>query len=103
VNGIPVRFVVDTGASIVVLRPEDARRAGLAPRAADYTQEANAASGTLLLAPVSIRSLAVGSHVANEVDAAVGDDAMDVSLLGMSYLSRAGRITIEQGRLTIGG
>ena len=47
VNGAPVRFLVDTGASLVFLTPDDARAAGLTPRDLDYTQRVDTCNGTV--------------------------------------------------------
>ena len=41
VDGTPVRFLVDTGASAIILRPEDAKRIGLRPRERNFTQAPN--------------------------------------------------------------
>ena len=45
VNGAPVRFVIDTGASGVVLSPDDARRAGIDPASLKFASPAETANG----------------------------------------------------------
>ena len=88
VNGALIRFVVDTGASMVALSPDDARAAGLQVIAQDFTLHANTANGTARVAPVTLRALGLGQFTANEVPAVVVEQPMRTSLLGMSFLTR---------------
>ncbi len=85
VNGARIRFLVDTGASLVALTPHDARRAGIAVGDADG--RAMAAGGEIAFAPVTIDRLALGPIEARGVRGAVAD-RLPVSLLGQSFLSR---------------
>ncbi|HVM78351.1 MAG TPA: TIGR02281 family clan AA aspartic protease [Stellaceae bacterium] len=88
VNGALIRFVVDTGASMVALSPDDARAAGLQVIAQDFTLRANTANGIARVAPVTLRALGLGQFTANEVPAIVVEQPMQISLLGMSFLAR---------------
>lgn len=88
VNGISLRFMVDTGATSVVLPSSDARRAGInylaAPRA--ITQTAN---GLIPVYTLKLDTLKVGDIEANNVDAIVVEgDQLPIALLGMSFLNR---------------
>src|SRR3954466_4129647 len=66
VNGAPVRFLVDTGASNVSLTPADARRLGLDPQALVYDQRVSTAAGDSPAARVTLTSVSVnGVRVAN--------------------------------------
>ncbi|MEP2717499.1 TIGR02281 family clan AA aspartic protease, partial [Pseudophaeobacter sp.] len=60
VNGAPVDFLVDTGASEVVLTAEDARRAGIDPENLAYLGRANTANGEVRTASVRVEELALG-------------------------------------------
>jgi aspartyl protease family protein len=53
VNGAPIRLLVDTGASMVALAPEDARAAGIDPRALVFNGLVNTANGTARMAAVT--------------------------------------------------
>lgn len=88
VNGTPVRFMIDTGATSVALSPRDAARIGLHPAAHEFTMRASTANGIVRLAPVSLREVRLGSFSAYDVEAAVNRAPMAVSLLGMSLLQR---------------
>lgn len=101
INGAPVRFIVDTGASSVVLTREDARRVGLDPGRLDYTRIANTANGTVRGAPVTLDEVRFGGTVERNLRAVVNGGDLFSSLLGMDYLDRFRRITVEGDTLTL--
>ncbi|MGO8918416.1 MAG: TIGR02281 family clan AA aspartic protease [Stellaceae bacterium] len=101
VNGAPVRFLVDTGASMVALTPADARAAGLADAASGDRLTINTAHGAATAAQASLRSLRLGQLELADVPAVVMDNALPVSLLGMSFLGRLEGYRIRDGILTI--
>ncbi|MDH3229089.1 MAG: TIGR02281 family clan AA aspartic protease [Alphaproteobacteria bacterium] len=88
VNGRPVRFLVDTGASDIVLSPADARRLGFRSSALTFNRVYETANGVGRGAPVVLDSVAVGAIRFREVSASVNDAAMSDSLLGLSFLDR---------------
>jgi len=88
VNGARLWFLVDTGASGVVLSADAARRARISPSRSDYTQRASTANGTVRMAPVSLRELRVGDLRMRDVAGSVNEAEMPLSLLGMSFLNR---------------
>lgn len=100
VEGTRVEFLVDTGASRVVLSPRDARRIGFDVDKLAFTQSFNTANGTVRGAPVRLERVRVGSIVLDDVTASVNGAAMERSLLGMSFLSRLSGYSVENGVLT---
>ncbi|UWR23842.1 TIGR02281 family clan AA aspartic protease [Sulfitobacter sp. S190] len=100
-NDTPVRFVVDTGASEMVLTRADAARAGLDPDSLNYIGVANTANGQVRTAPVSIGTVRLGDVTDTNVRASVNSGDMNGSLLGMGYLERWGRIEIANGELVL--
>jgi len=88
VEGTPIRFLVDTGATGVVLSPSDARRIGLRVRNRDYTREAQTANGIVRTAPVRLSDIRIGPLTVRGVEATVNERPMGISLLGMTFLSR---------------
>lgn len=101
VNGAPIDFVVDTGATDMVLGREDARRAGIAPEELTYLGSAVTANGTVRTARVRLDSVALGPIEDEGLSAVVTDGDLAGSLLGMGYLRLFGRIEIENGTLVL--
>ncbi|WP_425100046.1 retropepsin-like aspartic protease family protein [Tropicibacter sp. S64] len=101
INGAQTRFVVDTGASGVVLTREDAERAGLDTKDLAFYSEAMTANGAVRTAPVRLDQVALGPFTDRGVQAFVNAGEMDTSLLGMTYLQRFSRIEIANGRLVL--
>ena len=101
VNGVNVRFVIDTGASSIALGPRDAERVGIDPANLAYIGEAQTANGTVQTAPVRLDSVAIGDIRDEGVPAMVLRTDLDQSLMGMSYLSRFARVSIEGNRLVL--
>lgn len=100
VNGAPVRFLVDTGASLVALTPEDAHAAGLASGSGERLTMSTA-NGAATATRASLRRLRVDQLELEDVDAVVMDDGLPVSLLGVSFLGRLGGYSIRNGILTL--
>ncbi|MDX8349777.1 TIGR02281 family clan AA aspartic protease [Cognatiyoonia sp. IB215446] len=100
-NDVPIRFVVDTGASQVVLSQDDARRIGIDPDTLSYFGAAQTANGVVRTASVEIASVAIGPMQDRNVPAVVNGGAMDESLLGMTYLGLYDRIEIANGELVL--
>lgn len=101
VNDAPVEFVVDTGATNMVLTQKDARAAGLDPATLNYFGRANTANGQVQTAPVVLKSVRLGEITDHDVPATVNRAPMGQSLLGMGYLERWGQIEITQGTLRL--
>lgn len=101
VNGVPVRFVVDTGASQIALRRRDARRVGVDPDSLAYTGQARTANGLVGTAPVILDSVEIGQIRDEGVPAVVIDAELDRSLLGMSYLRLFSRVSFEGDLLVL--
>jgi aspartyl protease family protein len=95
INGQPLRFLVDTGASGIVLARDDAAAVGIDPDRLNYVGRATTANGTVATAPVRLGLVRLGEMTDTNVRAHVSGGGLDVSLLGMSYLDRFARIEIE--------
>jgi len=101
VNGMPVRFMIDTGASDIVLSPDDARRAGLNPDTLKYSTFASTANGGVAGALVTLDSLKIGNITLSHIPASVNGKWMSESLLGMSFLRRLKGYRVEGNRLVL--
>lgn len=100
VNGQPVQFMADTGASYMVLSERDARSLGIDPGSLTYLGRAMTANGPVQTARVRLPQVALGPFTDTDVPAYVTDGEMDISLLGMDYLGQFS-IGIEQGQMTL--
>jgi aspartyl protease family protein len=101
INGADLRFVVDTGATDMVLTQSDATRAGLNPDQLSYLGRANTANGEVKTAFVRLDTVALGDVTDRNVSAVVNGGEMEQSLLGMGYLQRWGRIEIANSELIL--
>ncbi len=96
-----MRFLIDTGASDIVLAPEDARRIGIDMGALTYSRSYQTANGLGEGAPLRIDSLRMGPIWLTDVPASVNRAPMDTSLLGMSFLRQIGSFEIEGRRMRL--
>lgn len=101
INGADVDFLVDTGATDVVLTQADARKVGLNLNALDYSQQASTANGIVQIAPVRLDRVTLGDIVDTDFPASVNGGQMDGSLLGMAYLERFRSIEIKDNALVL--
>ncbi len=101
INGEPVEFLIDTGASAMVLTHRDAERAGLILNDLVYSGRAMTANGEVRTASVKLDRVELGPVLDRNVRAWVNEGEMDQSLLGMSYLQRWDRIEITDGALVL--
>lgn len=102
VNGRSIDVMVDTGASMVALTWEDAERAGIFVRDADFKGTASTANGKARYAPVVIDRIAIGDVIVRNVHGAVMERGkLTTTLLGMSFLGKLDRAEMRAGRLIL--
>lgn len=87
INGGAVRFLVDTGASMVSMGASEARRLGI-NYLAGKRGAAQTANGVARIYKVTLDNLTLGEVRVSHVDATIGEMDMPFVLLGMSFLSR---------------
>jgi len=87
INGKPVRFVVDTGATVVALPASEAVRLGI-----DYRKgrpgSTRTAGGVVPVYRMVFDTVKVGGIELRSVEGVVIEQGLDIALLGMSFLSR---------------
>jgi aspartyl protease family protein len=87
INGNPVRFLVDTGATVVALPAAEAIRLGI-----DYRKGqpgmSSTAGGVVPTYRVRFDTVRLGEIEVNGVDGVVLEQGLDIALLGMSFLNR---------------
>jgi aspartyl protease family protein len=87
VNGTPVRFLVDTGATTVALPASDAVRLGIDYRKGELGMSSTA-GGLVPVYRVRLDSVRLGSIELTGVEGVVLEKGLDIALLGMSFLNR---------------
>ena len=87
IGNTPVDFMVDTGATNIILSMRDAARLGIDPASLSFADEAQTANGTVMTAPVQLNDVALGPWRDGSLPAWVSSGATESSLLGMDYLS----------------
>ncbi|MCI5097546.1 MAG: TIGR02281 family clan AA aspartic protease [Rhodobacteraceae bacterium] len=101
INDQPIPFLVDTGATQIVLTREDAERAGLDPANMIFSGIAMTANGEVRTAPVRLDAVALGPFVDHRVGAWVNGGELEQSLLGMSYLQRWSSVSFQGDTLVL--
>jgi aspartyl protease family protein len=102
INGRPVEVMVDTGASMVALTWEDARRAGIYLRDSDFKHKVSTANGTARVAAVTLDDVAIEDITVHNVRAVVAEPGnLQTTLLGMTFLSQLARTEMSRGVLLL--
>ena len=103
VNGAPVRFLIDTGSTDIVLSPADAERAGLTPTGRAFDRPSETANGVGYGAAATADSLSVGPIRLSRVPVSINQAPMSASLLGMPFLQRLESFEVRGDRLFLRG
>ena len=100
-DGAALRFLVDTGASVVALTQTDAELLGHFLNPGELTVVGRGVSGAVKGKAIIINRLSVGDISADNVPAVIIPDGLPVSLLGQSFLSKIAHVTISDNRMTL--
>ena len=101
INDVPVKFMVDTGASNVVLSPEDAAQVGINMGDLSFTGRAETANGSVMFAKTRVNSLEIGSEAFYDVTVTVNGADMRGSLLGLNILNRFSSVEMRGDTLIL--
>lgn len=102
VDGRRIDFMVDTGASVIALKAEDAAMLGIRPIAGDYAAAVRTANGAVRVAPVELDTVEIEDLEVRKVAAVVlPPGAVNESLLGLSFLRRLRRFEYADGKLIL--
>ena len=100
VNGEPIRFVVDTGATTVALTEDDARRAGVAFDPSQFEVVGSGASGAVRGQEVELKDVVLDGKRVSGIHALVLD-GLTISLLGQNYLRHLDSVAISGDTMTL--
>ena len=101
-NGRSVGAMVDTGATLVAMNASTARRVGIKVMPADFKYTVRTANGETRAAGAIIQRLQIGRIAVENVEAVVlDDDALDGTLIGVSFLKRLAKYQVENGALLL--
>ncbi len=100
-NGRPLGFLVDTGATDVVLTPTDARQVGIDVDNLAFLGSASTANGIVKIAYERVDDISIGPFELSNFPVAINSAEMGGSLLGMSFLSQFDKIEIEGNSMTL--
>lgn len=95
VDGVPVNFLIDTGASSIALTGADAQALGLDWDDYNLQVVGRGASGNVYGTPVVLEEVALGDFVARNVPAAIIPNGLDKSLLGQAFLKEIDNVNIS--------
>lgn len=102
VDGRRVRFLIDTGASQVVLSYRDAQAVGIDVSKLAFNQTVQTANGQAKAAPTRLASVALGPIRREDIRASVSAPGMlDESLLGMNFLGTLTSLRMNRDMLVL--
>jgi aspartyl protease family protein len=102
IGGHQILFMVDTGASVIVLKAEDAERLGIQPSSRNRVVRMQTANGVVEAQRVRLAAVDIGPLTVQDVDAVVMPSGrLGQNLLGMSFLSRLRRFEFRTGELVL--
>lgn len=101
INNQKIRFLIDTGASSIAISKSDAQKLGINLDNLNYNITYSTANGLNQAARIQLQSLQIGDKIFKNIDASIGKGEMDVSLLGMSVISKFSSFTIDKDILVL--
>lgn len=102
IEGQSIKFMVDTGASVVAMNETSAARIGVRPVQSEFNTKVTTANGVIKAARMQLAMVQVGDLVVHDVDAMVlPDEALSQNLLGLSFLGKLKRFEFAGGRMVL--
>ena len=101
VNGEPVAFMVDTGATLTAVSSQVAERIGLEPRVGGVPVRLSTANGTISAEIATIDEMRFGNIAARGLDTVIAPGLGETSVIGMNLLSRLQSWRVENNTLIL--
>lgn len=99
INNVPVKFMVDTGASTICITKEIAHSVGIDVKKLVFNQIFRTANGVARGASANLSSLKIGDYEIKDIQVSVSEGGLSMSLLGMSFLSKLKSYTFQGNTL----
>ena len=99
VNDVEIEFLIDTGATHIVLSKEDAEKLDYDLSKLIFWGKSNTANGIVETAPVRLQSVKLGQFSDKNVLAYINKGIMKQSLLGMSFLNNFSSVEFQRETL----
>ena len=101
INSTPINFLIDTGATAMILSKKDGEKLGFNVDKLNFSQLAQTANGEILISPVVFDKVSLGFKNFSNVKAFISQTDMEKSLLGMSFLSRLKKLELGRNIMII--
>ena len=102
IDNADVGVLIDTGASLILLRYDDALRAGVDPDMLDFNIPLTTASGRSYVASYQFSQVRIGGVVVRNVEGAIAEEgALHTSLLGMSFIEQLTEAVIRKNAMIL--
>jgi len=101
INNKPINFLIDTGATAMILSKKDGEKLGFNVDKLNFSQLAQTANGEILISPVVFDKVSLGFKNFSNVKAFISLTDMEKSLLGMRFLSRLKKIELDRNIMII--
>ncbi len=102
VNGVSMKLMIDTGASMVLIPFEQAAAIGINPDTLDYSMPVTTANGPSSVAPIRLSSIKIGPIAVFDIPAAIAQPGLlKTGLLGMSFLDKLAETSFQGDRLIL--
>ena len=101
INNKPINFLIDTGATAMILSKKDGEKLGFNVDKLNFSQLAQTANGEILISPVLFDKVSLGFKNFSNVKAFISQTDMEKSLLGMSFLSRLKKLELGKSIMII--
>ncbi|HRK23941.1 MAG TPA: TIGR02281 family clan AA aspartic protease, partial [Beijerinckiaceae bacterium] len=88
INGQFLKGLLDTGATVIAIPADEARKLGITPAASAYTSPVQTANGVVQAARVKLNEVRIGSIVVRDIEALIVPKGLPVTLVGMNFFTR---------------
>jgi aspartyl protease family protein len=101
INGNPVRFMIDSGATFTAVNANTAADTGVQVNANGYPVILNTANGRVAAQRGLIKSMTIGPHVIDDHQVVVSENFGDTNVLGMNFLDKMQSWKVEANMMVL--